>query len=460
MYLNFYNLRSEPFRITPDPDFLFLSPSHLEALATITYAAEQGKGFMVLVGEVGLGKTTLLQTFLQERLGAKEKIIYIFNSRLSYPGMLRALARELDWEVVGHDPEVLLDQVFQGLIREYARGNNVILLIDEAQGLPEETLEGLRLISNLETPTEKLLQIVLVGQPELSVKLDKNELRQLRQRIAAKAVLSPLTRKESREYIRFRLKKAGGRVEDIFTPRALEKIVRQGRGIPRALNILADNALVTGFGYQQKPVPLKVIKEVIANLGGRWRPFTRRLALAASLTILLLVLGVMGVSIIHSPSASRSKASISLPVSDQAAGSFVKDSGKGEIRPASGIQSSEDPEIKNQESRDIPLERKAGAPRIREEEPAPAGDRPGQKPESFPFTRKVRKGETLYRITREIYGLNNPKLLDLVKEQNPWIKEDFKIRPGQAIIFPEWKAKEKTEEQLKIKDSSKPVVTE
>jgi general secretion pathway protein A len=452
MYLNFYNLRAEPFQITPDPDFLYLSPSHLEALATITYAVEQGKGFMVLVGEVGLGKTTLLQTFLQERQGAKEKIIYIFNSRLSYPGMLRALARELDWEAVGDDTEVLLDQVFQGLIREYAQGNNVILLIDEAQGLPEETLEGLRLISNLETPTEKLVQIILVGQPELSVKLEKNELRQLRERIAAKAVLSPLTRKESREYIRFRLKKAGGRAEDIFTPRALEKIVRRGRGIPRALNILADNALVTGFGYQQKPVPLKVVKEVIANLGGRGRLFSSRLALAAPLAILLLVLGVMvGVSVTYNRPVSQSKASIALPVSNQAPGSFVKDSGPEEIRPAAGVQTSEDRKIKHPESRDIsltrdiPLKSRAGVPRFREEETALAEDRPGQKPEGFPFTRKVHQGETLYRMNREIYGVNNPKLLDLVREQNPWMKEDFKIKPGQEIIFPEWKAEKKAE---------------
>ena len=224
MYLDYYNLKTEPFQITPDPEFLYLSPSHREALATITYAVEQGKGFMALVGEVGLGKTTLLQSFLQERQGVKEKVIYLFNSRFSYGGLLRALARELDLEAASEEPEELLNHIYQALIREYAQGNNVILLIDEAQGLPEETLEGLRLISNLETPTEKLLQIILVGQPELTARLDRYELRQLKQRIAVQAVLSPLTRKESREYLRFRLEKAGGRAEDIFTRRALEKI--------------------------------------------------------------------------------------------------------------------------------------------------------------------------------------------------------------------------------------------
>jgi general secretion pathway protein A len=272
MYLDFYHLRAEPFQVTPDPEFLYLSPSHREALATITYAVEQGKGFMALLGEVGLGKTTLLQALLQERRGAKEKIIYLFNSRFSYSGLLRALARELDLKVTSEEPEELLNHIYQALIREYAQGNNVVLLIDEAQGLREETLEGLRLISNLETSTEKLLQIVLVGQPELAAKLNRYELRQLKQRIAVQAVLSPLTRKESREYLRFRLEKAGGRAEEIFTPRALEKIVRRARGIPRALNILADNALVTGFGYGRKPVTVKVVREVIADLEGRTRP--------------------------------------------------------------------------------------------------------------------------------------------------------------------------------------------
>ena len=232
MYLEFYNLTAEPFQITPNPDFLYLSPSHREALATITYAVEQGKGFMVLVGEVGLGKTTLLQAFLQERAGVKEKLIYLFNSRFSYAGLLRALAWELDLKAASVDSGALLNSIYQALIREYAQGNRVVLLIDEAQGLPEETLEGLRLISNLETPTEKLLQIILVGQPELADKLDRYELRQLKQRIAVQATLSPLTREESREYLRFRLEKVGGRVEDLFTPRALEKIVRRAKGIP------------------------------------------------------------------------------------------------------------------------------------------------------------------------------------------------------------------------------------
>ena len=362
MYLDFYNLQAEPFQITPNPEFLYLSPSHREALATITYAVEQGKGFMALVGEVGLGKTTLLQAFLQERRGFKEKVIYLFNSRFSYGGLLRALARELDLEPASEDPEALLDHIYQALIREYARGNSVILLIDEAQGLPEETLEGLRLISNLETPTEKLLQIILVGQPELAAKLDRYELRQLKQRIAVQAVLSPLTRKESREYLRFRLEKAGGRAEDIFTPRALEKIVRRAKGIPRALNILADNALVTGFGYQRKPVTVKVVREVIADLEGPGRPFFSRFVPAASLASLLLILGVLGVSVYYQPPVSGSKVSVTLSEADQAAQPTVKGIERGEIIPAAGSRPAVERELIEPAAPAYPPEKEGGSP--------------------------------------------------------------------------------------------------
>ncbi len=476
MYLEFYNLKTEPFRITPDPEFLYLSPSHREALATIIYAVEQGKGFMALVGEVGLGKTTLLQAFLQERLGVKEKVIYLFNSRFSYAGLLRALARELDLEAAYEEPEALLDRIYQALIREYAQGNTVVLLIDEAQGLPVETLEGLRQISNLETPTDKLLQIVLVGQPELTAKLDRYELRQLKQRIAVQAVLSPLTRKESREYLRFRLEKAGGRAEDIFTPRALEMIVRRARGIPRALNILADNALVTGFGYLRKPISVKVVNEVSADLEGRKKSFFRRWV-PASQAALLVGLVVLGVSIYYQQSDSGPKVSIILREKDRAdQAAAVKVPLQEDPLPAIGIQSVREGEVMNlavpkglalgkteasrgletptpgnqgkepvatekkptpeKENPVIPSKRKVEVAPSPEQQPAAAEEQPAP---GFPFTRKVRKGENLYRMILEVYGASNPELWGLVRKRNPRIKEDLKIIVGQKIVFPEWK---------------------
>jgi len=386
---------------------------------------------------VGLGKTTLLQTFLQERQGFKEKVIYLFNSRFSYSGLLRALARELDLKVASEDPEGLLDHIYQALIREYSQGNNVILLIDEAQGLPEETLEGLRLISNLETPTEKLLQIILVGQPELAAKLDRYELRQLKQRIAVQAVLSPLTPEESREYLRFRLEKAGGRAEDIFTPRALEKIVHRARGIPRALNILADNALVTGFGYQRRPVTVKVVREVIADLEGQGRSFYRHFAPAAILASLLTVLGVLGVSVYNNPPGSGSKVYVTLSEADQAVRpKSVQGVGKGEIIPSALPRPEMDKEVIEPVAPTVPAKKKTEALLVREPEPVSAKERPEP---GFPFTRKVREGENLYRMILEVYGASNPELWGLVRKHNPGIKEDLKILVGQKIVFPEWK---------------------
>ncbi len=427
MYLDFYHLSTEPFRITPDPEFLYLSPSHREALAAITYAVQEGKGFMALVGEVGLGKTTLLQTFLKQRRIAQEKIIYLFSSRFSLNGLLRALLRELELEGDGEDTQTLLDHIYRGLIQEYARGNNVILLVDEAQGMPVETLEGLRLISNLETPTDKLLQIVLVGQPELEAKLDLFELRQLRQRIAVKATLSPLTREESLEYLRFRVEKAGGKIEDIFTSRALAEMVSQAGGIPRTLNILADNALVTGFGYQRKPVTVEVVREAVSEEQGRKPSFLRRLAPAAALVSLLTVLVTLGVSVYYQSPVSDSKISVALGPA-------------GPSRPQTGLL----PERENllpasaSQPASFPVTREKEPPSV-EVPPVPEKkeSRPQESHGPLPLTRTARQGENLYRMILEVYGVSNPELWSLVRRHNPKIKENLKILVGQKIVFPE-----------------------
>ncbi|MBI5583057.1 MAG: AAA family ATPase [Deltaproteobacteria bacterium] len=455
MYLEFYNLKTEPFRITPDPEFLYLSSGHQEALAAISYAVQQGKGFMALVGEVGLGKTTLLQAFLKQRGESREKIIYLFNSRFSFTGLLRALGRELDLETDSEDTQVLLDSIYQGLIQEYAQGNSVILLVDEAQGMPEETLEGLRLISNLETPTDKLLQIVLVGQPELEAKLERYELRQLRQRIAVRAALSPLSPEESLEYLHFRVEKAGGKVEEIFTPRALEEIVRRARGIPRALNILADNALVTGFGYQQKPVNVKVVREIIADQEGGRPAFFRRLAPAMVLVSLLTALAALGVSVYYRSPVPVSRVTVPLNPADTAGPRNGAALEREDFLPALQKQPEEKEDLSPSGPRtppgretlgpaadrptSLPVARETGPPLV-EDPPVPAKE-DGRLQEStgpFPQTRTVRQGQNLYRMILEVYGTSNPELWALVRQHNPRIKEDLKILVGQKIVFPKW----------------------
>ena len=245
MYIRHYGLREKPFSLTPDPRFLYLSASHREALAHLVYGIEQGEGFIAVTGEVGTGKTTLCRTLL-ERIGAGAEVAYLFNPRLDGRELLQAIHRELDLPAEGSRAE-LMDRLNRFLLETSRRGRRVLVLVDEAQNLPVDTLEELRLLSNLETSTEKLLQIVLFGQPELDALLDSHALRQLRQRIGVRWRLDPLSDTEARDYVRHRLRVAAGCESDLFSPAALRELRRRSRGVPRLVNLLADRALLAGY---------------------------------------------------------------------------------------------------------------------------------------------------------------------------------------------------------------------
>ena len=232
MYLDFYHLNREPFRITPDPEFLYLSPSHKEALASIAYGVEQRKGIIAVTGEVGTGKTTILRSYLDKADPERLKAVYVFNPNVSFPALLQTIFRELGIPSGSGEASGMVDRFHRYLIEEYKKDNTVVLFIDEAQNMPVETLENLRMLSNLESSADKLLQIVLCGQPELEQLLGRNELRQLKSRIAVRADISPLSRKESLEYIRHRLSMSSRKESDIFTRAALERIVRKAKGNP------------------------------------------------------------------------------------------------------------------------------------------------------------------------------------------------------------------------------------
>lgn len=262
MYLNYYRLRKEPFHITPDPEFLYLSTAHREALASIIYGIEQRKGFIAITGEVGVGKTTILRSYLEKVKQQGLKTIYILNAKLTFRELLRMIYYELDAPCEKDEVFEMVNGLHHLLIEGYRRNENFVLLIDEAQNLPVETLENLRMLSNLETSKDKLIQIVLVGQPELVKLLNLPELRQLKQRIAIRSDIAPLSSRESLEYVKYRLKKAGAEIGRIFTKRAVGRIIRESRGIPRLLNVICDNALITGFGSQERPVGHKIVKEV------------------------------------------------------------------------------------------------------------------------------------------------------------------------------------------------------
>jgi general secretion pathway protein A len=278
MYLEFFKFRKNPFHITPDPDFLFLSPSHNEAFSSISQGIEQRNGLVAVTGEVGVGKTTILRSYLEGTDPARIRVVYIFNAALSFGKLMKQIVSELGIPAVRKELPDLIDSLFDYLIDEYQNDRRVVLIIDEAQNLPVETLERFRILSNRETSQEKLLQVILVGQPELENKLNLPELRQLKERIAIRSRIDTLRPDECLAYIQHRLMKASSFHNPVFTKDALKRIVKEANGIPRIINVLCDNALITAFGYQRKPVDDKIVKEVIKDLQGgrqggsfRWR---------------------------------------------------------------------------------------------------------------------------------------------------------------------------------------------
>lgn len=246
MYTAFYGLREKPFALSPDPRFLYLAGSHREALAHLLYGIEQGEGFIAITGEVGTGKTTLCRTLL-ERLEGRTELAFLFNPSRSALELMQSICAELGLPAEGLGRRALMAQLNDHLLEQRRRGRRVLLIIDEAQTLSENTLEQVRLLSNLETSREKLIQILLLGQPELDRKLDQRSLRQLRQRISVRWKLEPLGPQETRAYVRHRLSVAAGQPKDLFSDAALREIHRRTGGIPRLVNQLCDRALLAGY---------------------------------------------------------------------------------------------------------------------------------------------------------------------------------------------------------------------
>ena len=247
MYKSYYGFCEMPFNITPDPKFLYLSPTHQEALHHLKFGVEQRKGFIVVVGEVGCGKTTLCRRFLNELDPERFDTALILNPRINENQMLRAILHELGEESTADNPHDLVLQMNRALLTRIAAGRDIVLVIDEAQNLSFEVLEQVRLLSNLETDDQKLLQIVLMGQPELKAVLRRPELRQLRQRILVHCELSRLDPYELAHYVNHRMAKAGWNGRPVFTPSAMRKIHGFSKGIPRVVNNLCDKSLLSAY---------------------------------------------------------------------------------------------------------------------------------------------------------------------------------------------------------------------
>jgi general secretion pathway protein A len=294
MYTAFYGLREKPFGLSPDPRFLFLAQSHREALAHLLYGIEQGEGFIAITGEVGTGKTTLCRTLLQ-RLGAESEVAFVFNPKLTGLELLKTINAEFGLSHESDSQRELNDALNRFLVEKKREARRVLLIIDEAQNLERETLEQVRLISNLETETSKLIQIVLLGQPELDAMLESSELRQLKQRIGVRWRLRPLSPSETREYVRHRLRIAAGAARELFSPAALRELHRLSGGIPRVVNVLSDRALLAGYAAGTREVRPALVRaaaaEVRGHAGGDWlrrklaRPALLDVSLAAALII-------------------------------------------------------------------------------------------------------------------------------------------------------------------------------
>jgi len=265
MYTKFYEFSEKPFNITPDPKFLYLTPSHREALASMIYGIKERRGFISITGEVGTGKTTLIYTLLNN-LDEKINTVLIYQTNITFEQLLKNILFELDIRIGDEDKTSLLHKLNDYLIQKLSQEETLTVIIDEAQNLPKDVMEELRILSNLETSKSKLLQILLVGQPELEVKLNSEDLRQLKQRIGIRRQIRPLSDEESEKYIDYRLKLVGSSSSKVFDSEAISLISRYAKGIPRTINILCDNAFLIGYSTSKKKINAHIIKEVISDM--------------------------------------------------------------------------------------------------------------------------------------------------------------------------------------------------
>lgn len=295
IYLDFYGLTRNPFNPTPDPDFLYMTHGHREALAQLTYAIQERKGFIVLAAEVGTGKTTLLQALQRELDGSNTAVAYVSNSLLPFNAILEYMLEEFEIAKPGESHAQRLVTLQNFLVERFRAGQNTVLILDEAQNLYPQTLEQIRLLSNFETTKEKILQIVLVGQPELAAKLEMPELRQLAQRISMRCTIPLLSVTATRNYIRTRLRMAGNTDAGLFTDAALTRISEYAGGIPRVINTLCDHSLLIGYADQTRRIDREIADEAIGYLAIGRRPRVRARRLRARSRMTPLRWAVVGV---------------------------------------------------------------------------------------------------------------------------------------------------------------------
>lgn len=485
MYMDFYRLKKAPFALTPDPEFLFLSPSHQQAFGAILYGILERKGLVVVTGEVGLGKTTLLRSALEQVDTQQLKIVATLQANISFAALVELLARELQVSCPSDDLNEAILHLNKALTDSNSSGAAVVLIIDEAQDLPVDTLRQLRLFLNLETNTAKLLQVVLVGQPELTLKLASPQLRALRQCVAIQETLSPMTAEESVAYIEHRLAKVALDQEPIFTPGALRRIVAHAQGVPRLLNILCDNVLVAGYADQERPISAALTREVIIGLAGtskretsvlQRKPATLVGGLIGALVILLggawywrlghfptwqdlsqqfaFAFDSTAAKPQHlntqspppsspTPSEKRTEQQQTMSTASESMSPdlSLSESPKSSM-PALLKQASGEPIVAPQA---LPGAGEVGRRTLPEADSTEEKEQVGKRqpntveavsPQVFPVTRIVQQGDSLSKIVANVYGRSSNERVQWVKAHNPGIQDENNIEVGQVITFP------------------------
>ena len=430
MYNSYFGFSVSPFRVTPDPSLFYSNPVYEEAYANLRYGIEAKKGFIVITGEVGTGKTTLLRKLMTHTSEGIIHTVYVFNTYLNFTELLQVIHYDLGLGQKEASKVKLLQELNDFLITQLKDGNIVSVLVDEAQNLSDEALEGLRLLSNLETDQEKLIQIVLMGQPELQARLDQPSLRQLKQRVALQCRLVPLRDEEVCRYIDFRLRAAGYTGKRLFHPDAYRQIAVASNGIPRLVNIICDNALLCAFGRSEKIISKDIINEVAGDL--RLTPRTqltqkqiisspidtqpeasmpvpkaatklpqrklRRLA-RFGLETCLVIVGLIIVASFIDPRNFLVNAGRTLETAKGNLNEWALFMSHHQVAAPAQVDTQVEVEIKEQ--RVI-----------------------------------IPQGSSIYKIATEAYGTKNGLGMDLIKEFNPGIKSLGKVAAGRPLLLP------------------------
>jgi general secretion pathway protein A len=476
MYCTYFGFSEKPFEMTPDPKFLYLSRGHIEMLSTLTYGIDERRGFITIIGEVGTGKTILINSAL-ERFDENMKVAVIYNTDMTFEEILHMALIDLRLAKASETLSKVqaLHRLNAFAIKQLPWGGNVAFIVDEAQNLDRRSMENLRLLSNLESHKHKLVQIVLSGQPELDAKLHDPRLRQLAQRITLKRYITPLSEKETYEYIRHRLSVAHYQESSLFSGRAKKMIWDYSGGVPRNINILCDNALLIGFAQSSKRINENIVQEAIRDL--RWSPYAStteipieisteeaaphhrtkallhsRIALAAMLLLAACFLFVVGMFMgkvwfnprtlkflpqettrhhqitDQSPVARLSGASAHENIAQEA-----RKSDLAQTKTAVNITHPPVQSTTGTKEGEVTIETPKKGPALNSQNPNQEKNRgtSGQRAVAV-----VMKGDNLFKIISEAYGTYNEAILTAVLHENPEVRNPDKIFVDQVIRLP------------------------